>query len=112
MNARAFQIAESDNVATLIDELTEASPVTVLGGFTTEPVVARKPIARGHKIALRALAPGEPVIKFGVRIGHASRAVAAGDWVHLHNLASDHDERSSTLDLHTGAPTDTVNAYE
>jgi altronate hydrolase/altronate dehydratase small subunit len=74
--------------------------------------MAVEPIARGHKIALRSLAEGEAVLKFGVRIGHASRAIAAGEWVHLQNLASDHDERSASLDLHTGAPTDTVSAYE
>ena len=47
------------------------------------------------------------VVKFGVRIGHATAAIRAGDWVHLHNCASDVDERSGTLDLHTGATTDT-----
>ena len=53
----------------------------------------------------------EAVIKYGVRIGHATQPVARGAWVHLHNLASDLDERSGTLDLHSGAPTDTASAY-
>ncbi len=110
--ARAFQIAAADNVATLIDELASPAAVEVLGGFGADPVGAREPIARGHKIALRDLAAGEPVLKFGVRIGHASRPILRGEWVHLHNLASDHDERSATLDLQTGAPTDTAAAYE
>ena len=37
----------------------------------------------------------------------ATREIEAGRWVHLHNLASSFDERSSSLDVHTGAATDT-----
>jgi len=51
------------------------------------------------------------VVKFGARIGRATRPIAAGEWVHLHNLASDLDERSGSLDLHTGAPGDNASAY-
>ena len=76
----------------------------------SEISVARK-IERGHKVALRDIAVSEAIIKFGVRIGHATNPIARGAWVHLHNLASDLDERSGTLDLHSGAPTDTNSAY-
>jgi altronate hydrolase/altronate dehydratase small subunit len=48
------------------------------------------------------------VIKYGVRIGHATEPIAVGDWIHLHNCASDLDERSNTLEVTTGAPTDTI----
>jgi altronate hydrolase len=43
----------------------------------------------GHKIALRAIAAGESIIKFGHAIGRATEDIAAGDWVHSHNLTSD-----------------------
>jgi hypothetical protein len=66
-----------------------------------------EPVKLGHKVALSQLQPGDAVIKFGVPIGHATKAISVGAWVHLHNLASDLDERSGTLDLHSGAPTDT-----
>jgi altronate dehydratase small subunit len=42
----------------------------------------------GHKIALAALKPGDPVIKYGESIGAASRAVKKGEYVHVHNLDS------------------------
>lgn len=108
---RAFQIHRDDNVATLVDDAPAGSAVAILGGFTAGPVVAREPVARGHKLALRDLPAEAPVLKFGVRIGHTTASVSAGAWLHLHNLASDHDERSGSLDLHTGAPTDTLDAY-
>jgi hypothetical protein len=56
---------------------------------------------------LRPIAAGESVIKFGVTIGRATAEIAEGTWVHTHNCASGFDARSSTLDRHTGAPTDT-----
>lgn len=109
MTARAFQINASDNVATLLDD-TSSGKVQILGAGA-EPIQSLEKILRGHKIALRDIAANEPVIKFGVRIGHATQSIKRGAWVHLHNLASDMDERSGTLDLHSGAPTDTSSAY-
>ncbi len=44
----------------------------------------------GHKIAARAIAPGEKVLKYGAPIGSATAAIAPGAHVHLHNLASDY----------------------
>jgi altronate dehydratase small subunit len=44
----------------------------------------------GHKVAVRAIAVGEKVLKWGASIGSASRPIAAGDHVHSHNLASDY----------------------
>ena len=109
MKARGFQIHAEDNVATLIDD-TAPGAIEVIGADRREMPVGEN-IARGHKVALRDIAAGEAVVKFGVRIGHATRPIAPGAWVHLHNLASDLDERSGTLDLHSGAPTDTASAY-
>lgn len=43
-------------------------------------------IAQGHKIALAPHAPGSDVIKYGYPIGHAEADIAAGEWVHTHNI--------------------------
>jgi altronate dehydratase small subunit len=106
---RAFQIQSEDNVATLMDDA-PAGAVEILGAGNAA-ITAVENIARGHKIALKEIATNEAVIKFGVRIGHATRPIQRGAWVHLHNVASDLDERSGTLDLQSGAPTDTSSAY-
>jgi altronate dehydratase small subunit len=105
---RCFQIHPCDNVATLLDEGTGVAQM--IGAQSGELVLLER-IERGHKVALRDISPGEAVVKFGVRIGHATRAIQRGAWVHLHNLASDLDERSGTLDVRSGAPTDTASAY-
>lgn len=109
MTPRAFKIQPADNVATLIDDA-KAGPVDCLGAGAGS-VSATEPIVRGHKIALAEIRSGDPVIKFGVRIGHATGPIPQGAWVHLHNLASDCDARSGTLDPLSGAPTDTSPAY-
>jgi altronate dehydratase small subunit len=106
MSANAFQISSSDNVAVVLDD-TEPGVVKVLGAGEGSIISAREPVRLGHKIALVAIAPGDPVMKYGVRIGHATAPISPGDWVHLHNCASDYDERSNALEVTTGAPTDT-----
>ena len=42
----------------------------------------------GHKYARCVLAAGENVIKYGMPIGHATQAIAVGEHVHTHNLAT------------------------
>lgn len=106
----AFQIHPSDNVATMLDDALAGDFVDVVGG-QGGVIPAVHPIASGHKIALRAMVEGDAVLKYGVSIGHATRVISKGEWVHLQNLASALDERSSGLDLHTGVPSDTSTAY-
>jgi altronate hydrolase len=44
-------------------------------------------VPAGHKIALRAIAAGERILKYNTEIGVATRDIAAGEHVHGHNLA-------------------------
>ena len=64
---KTFKINEADNVAVVI----EADE----GGITA-----------GHKVALCDIAKGEPIIKYGNRIGRATEDIKKGDWVHTHNV--------------------------
>ncbi len=50
--------------------------------------LADLPIAQ--KIARRGIRPGDGIIKYGVRIGTATAAIAPGEHVHLHNVKSDY----------------------
>ena len=47
-------------------------------------------IAVGHKVARTALKIGDRVIKYGAPVGAMTRAAAAGDHVHVHNLGSNY----------------------
>ena len=105
--AKGFQVKAEDNVATLLADAAAGDRIEVLGAAPAV-LLLREPVQLGHKTALREIPPGQAVIKFGVPIGVATRPIHPGDWVHLQNCASSVDERSGTLDLHTGAATDTV----
>jgi altronate dehydratase small subunit len=103
---RAFQVHASDNVATLIDDARPGEPIDVLGPADAR-VASLDTIAIGHKVAVADIDAGSAVTKFGVPIGQASATIRRGAWVHLHNVTSNFDERSQTLDVHSGATTDT-----
>ena len=80
----ALVISERDNVATALQTLEPGGPLEV-GGTT---LVVREPIPSGHKIALRDIAAGDAVVKYGSPIGVATARIPAGTHVHTHNVAS------------------------
>ncbi len=53
-------------------------------------VMASGEVAVGHKVARRALAAGDKVLKYGAPIGSMTAAAAAGEHVHMHNMKSDY----------------------
>jgi altronate hydrolase len=60
----------------------------LLAGTTiaSDGVTVRAPIAAGHKLATRAIAAGEPILRYGQIIGFASTAIGPGEHVHNHNV--------------------------
>ena len=60
-----------------------------------------------YKRQLSDIPSGTRIIKYGVPIGAATEDISKGSWVHLHVMKSLYDERSSHLDVKTGAPMDT-----
>ena len=82
---RAVLLRGDDNVAVAARPIPKGFALT-LGGRTVE---ACEPIALGHKVALEAIEVGTAVRKYGQIIGFASKAIPAGGWVHVHNLAAD-----------------------
>ena len=65
----------------------------LVGGVNVEGVSVRGLIPAGHKVAVRAIATGEPVRRYNQIIGFATRDIKAGEHVHLHNLAMGDFER-------------------
>ncbi|MBA2754891.1 MAG: UxaA family hydrolase, partial [Chloroflexia bacterium] len=74
-------------------------PRTVLQ-IATGDVRVSAMIPAGHKVALRDVAEGSPIRRYGQIIGFATRAVTAGQHVHSHNLAV--GEGQLTLDYAFG----------
>lgn len=70
------------------DDVAVALAPIAAGEMVAPNVRASADIPAGHKVALRAVAAGEPVRKFGWPIGRATSPIAAGEHVHSHNLAT------------------------
>lgn len=47
-------------------------------------------ITVGHKVARKAISKGDNIIKYGVSIGSATKSIAFGEHVHMHNIKSDY----------------------
>jgi altronate hydrolase len=79
----AILLHPSDNVA--IARLTlPAGQALRFGGIE---VTLAEPVPAGHKLALRAVAPGEPLRRYGEVIGWAKEPIRPGCHVHTHNVA-------------------------
>lgn len=95
-NQTGYIVYATDSVGTALGEI-EPGAIRLLGEPGDGHVTAVEHIPFGHKFALRALRAGDPVIKYGARIGTATQDIVPGEHVHLHNMRSDFDERASTL---------------
>lgn len=82
MRQKLIQIDSRDNAAVALDALSPGEEA-VLAGRTYQ---VREDIPFGHKMALEDLASGAVVVKYGCPIGHVTRAVQAGEWLHSHNM--------------------------
>jgi hypothetical protein len=87
---RAILLNVADDVATAIAELPAQESVSVSLDERTVEVVLLEDIQFGHKFALRDIAQGEPILKYGLPIGNALSDIRAGEWVHVHNCRSEH----------------------
>jgi altronate dehydratase small subunit len=88
--AKAIQIDDSDNVATVTSEAKAGERVEVLSpeGSVLVSSEALGDVPFGHKIALTVITRGEEIIKYGEVIGIASSNINLGEWLHTHNVES------------------------
>jgi altronate hydrolase len=78
----AVQLRPEDNVAVAARRLASGDAI----GINGHTVAVSAAVGAGHKIALRAIAKGEPIRKYGQIIGFASQDIPAGAHVHVHNV--------------------------
>jgi altronate dehydratase small subunit len=81
-----------DNVATVKFPIKAG---TVLKFSKGKKIEVREEIRFGHKIALRKIPKGSPVIKYGERIGRAIRTIEPGELAHVHNVEGERGKRKS-----------------
>ncbi len=79
-----------DDVAVVIQDVAAGADVkaVTLDGEEVSVVKAVEDIPLGHKIALRDMAEGKEVIKYGRAIGKTTKDIAQGAHVHTQNVSS------------------------
>jgi hypothetical protein len=85
-DSRLLLLNARDNVCTAVSPI--ASGVTL--HIDGSEVLVEKNIPLGFKIAVCNIAIHEIIVKYGVPIGSATRDIALGELVHLHNMKSDY----------------------
>lgn len=82
-----IQLHPDDNVTVCLQPVT-LDQICQVG--ITELTIISELVNVGHKVACQSIAPGDPIIKYGVPIGSAILAISKGEHVHLHNMKSDY----------------------
>lgn len=79
-------ISEKDNVVVAIEPIKKGELVEFknMEGDKQE-IEALDDVKIYHKIALKDIKEGEPVIKYGEHIGFAIKDIKVGEHVHVHN---------------------------
>ena len=78
-----LRLKDDDDVAVALRALVPGTGVRFADGSAVDVADA---IPAGHKVALRAIAAGSAIHKYGQVIGRASTAIGAGAHVHVHNV--------------------------
>jgi altronate hydrolase len=76
-----IQIHPLDNVVVALRDLATQEKFDVAG----QSITLRQPVARGHKFAIKLIAAGQNIVKYGLPIGHALSDIAVGEHIHSHN---------------------------
>ncbi len=79
---KMIHIHKRDNVFIALEDMQPGDQLSA-DAITIEVV---EPITRGHKIAIADIKEGEPVIKYGMPIGFATKDIQKGQHVHVHNI--------------------------
>lgn len=93
-----YKVSLADNVATLMQDTVPGTIKLIGDAAKEEESDVLENIPFGHKVALQDIAEGNPVIKYGVKIGVAYKNIKRGQCVHLHNIKSNYDFYSAGFD--------------
>jgi altronate hydrolase len=85
----AVHLRPEDNIAVAARNLEAGLQVDCNGSRFS----LSKRVGLGHKVALKPIAKGQAVYKYGQIIGFASQDISPGDLVHVHNVAAEAFER-------------------
>jgi len=96
-DSRLLHLDPLDNVLVTIQTLEAGDRVVIAGQAFAVPCR----LTLGHKLAARDIRCGEKILKYHMPIGSATRDIAAGEHVHLHNMKSDYMDTATMQARHS-----------
>ena len=96
---RLIRVHTNDNVAVVVTE--GGLPA---GAEFASGLVLAEAVPEAHKVALVDIARGDAIVRYGVTIGHANRAIARGSWVHEGLMTAPRAPSLADCPLATAAP--------
>lgn len=82
MEQTFIKINPADSVVVCLQPKSRGDVIEIDG----KQITLNQDTPAGHKVLIEDKAEGEDIIKYGYPIGHARRALKAGDWVNENNL--------------------------
>ena len=101
---RVIRMDERDNVAIVANAGGLETGATFVSGFAAG-LKLRDRVPQGHKVALVDIGEGEAVVRYGIAIGYAQKAIPAGSWVHERLLRMPAGAGAAVPDTVTGSTT-------
>jgi altronate hydrolase len=96
----AVHLHADDNIAVAARNLAGGDVLSIADA----QFALREPVRLGHKLAVRPIAKGDYVRKYGQIIGQATAAIEPGQWVHSHNVANGDFVRDYAKSQHVPPP--------
>lgn len=89
----ALIIDEKDTVAVAIEQLTKGNTACfTLSDGSEKEITLLDDVQIYHKFAIKEMAKGSPVVKYGEHIGIAGCDINPGNHVHVHNVESHRED--------------------
>lgn len=86
---KAIVLDAKDNLGNLVGSGKKGEEVEcMLEGKVIQKVKLLCDIPFNHKFALKQIKKGEAALKYGYSIGKTTKDIAAGEYVHIHNIES------------------------
>lgn len=84
---RYVMMKPKDSVAVALEPIPAGTELDIVCGESfSSRVILTETIDFGHKFAVRGIAKGSDILKYGEVIGAAVTDIGAGEHVHVHNL--------------------------
>ena len=90
---KTLKINPQDNVMVALQDLHAGEKIQI----GDAEIMVKTAVTAGHKVAIKDISEGENIIKYGFPIGTAANDIAAGDWIHTHNMPKPDSVICSTI---------------